>query len=209
MSVPDFRNEIMLMSVGFTTYSVLTKKITTLYSCSQQLLYKQHHHDCGLNPVKSVLVVACSFRSVNPGMFEDTVLMRALRDFNIPKIITNDLPVFLGLINYLFLKIGVPCKHNRDWETKIKKDTLPHDLQVENQFICIVVELNALLDLRHSIFIIGDPGTGKIEVWFTLSCSNSNCVVDLNPKVITRDWQDGLFSTIMDNLWRLSHPNPN
>lgn len=29
---------------------------------------------------------------------EDQVLMRALRDFNIPKIVTDDVAIFLGLI---------------------------------------------------------------------------------------------------------------
>ena len=103
----------MLMSVGFTTASVLTKKFTTLYSRCQQLLSKQLHYDWGLRAVKSVLVVAGSLRSADPDMSEDGVLMRALRDFNIPKIITNDLPVFLGLINDLFPRIDVPRKRNK------------------------------------------------------------------------------------------------
>ena len=29
---------------------------------------------------------------------EEQVLMRALRDFNIPKIVTEDVPIFMGLI---------------------------------------------------------------------------------------------------------------
>lgn len=30
------------------------------------------------------------------------MLMRALRDFNVPKIVTDDVPVFMGLIGDLF-----------------------------------------------------------------------------------------------------------
>lgn len=33
--------------------------------------------------------------------------MRALRDFNIPKIVTDDMPVFIGLISDLFPALDV------------------------------------------------------------------------------------------------------
>jgi dynein heavy chain len=35
-------------------------------------------------------------------MAEDPLLMRALRDFNIPKIVTDDKPIFIRLIADLF-----------------------------------------------------------------------------------------------------------
>lgn len=38
----------------------------------------------------------------NEKMHEDPLLMRALRDFNIPKIVTDDKPIFLRLIQDLF-----------------------------------------------------------------------------------------------------------
>ena len=227
MCVPDFQIicEIMLMSVGFKTASDLTKKFTTLYSRCQQLLSKQLHYDWGLRAVKSVLVVAGSLRSADPDMSEDAVLMRALRDFNIPKIVTNDLPVFLGLINDLFPKIDVPRKRNKQWEEIIRSDVLAHGLQGEDQFVRKVVEFDELLEVRHSVFIIGAAGTGKTEIWRALSRANGKrktpCTfVDLNPKAVTnnelfgflnpatRDWQDGLFSTIMRNLSKLTTTNP-
>jgi dynein heavy chain len=38
----------------------------------------------------------------DPDMNEDPLLMRALRDFNMPKIVTDDKPIFLRLIGDLF-----------------------------------------------------------------------------------------------------------
>lgn len=52
----------------------------------------------------------------DPGRAEDQVLMRALRDFNIPKIITDDLPVFMGLIGDLFPALDVPRKRDLNFE---------------------------------------------------------------------------------------------
>lgn len=57
--------------------------------------------------------------------------MRDLCDFNIPKIVTNDTPVFLGLINYLF---QILRKRNKQWEEQISSDILSHSLQGEDQF---------------------------------------------------------------------------
>ena len=227
MVVPDFQIicEIMLMAEGFKTASLLTKKFTTLYSRCDQLLSKQQHYDWGLRAVKSVLVVAGSLRSADPNMSEEAVLMRALRDFNIPKIITTDLPVFLGLINDLFPSIDVPRKRNLQWEEQIRQTVLASHLQAEDQFIRKVVELEELLGVRHSVFIIGGAGNGKTEVWRSLSKSYSKkgtpcSYIDLNPKAVTnnelfgylntqtRDWQDGLFSCIMRNLSRMTHENP-
>ena len=50
--------------------------------------------------------------------------MRALRDFNIPKIVTDDLPVFMGLIGDLFPAMDVPRKRDLDFESDIRKAVL-------------------------------------------------------------------------------------
>lgn len=38
--------------------------------------------------------------------------MRALRDFNLPKIVTDDKPIFIRLINDLFPGCDAPYKQN-------------------------------------------------------------------------------------------------
>lgn len=63
-----------------------------------------------------MLVVAGSLKRGDPGRAEDQVLMRALRDFNIPKIVTDDLPVFMGLIGDLFPALDVPRKRDLNFE---------------------------------------------------------------------------------------------
>lgn len=50
------------------------------------------------SPLKSVLVVAGAFKRAEPDLAEDALLMRALRDFNIPKIVREDEVVFFGLL---------------------------------------------------------------------------------------------------------------
>lgn len=61
--------------------------------------------------------------------------MRALRDFNIPKIVTEDVPVFMGLIGDLFPSLDVPRKRDLDFERHVKQSVLDLKLQAEDNFV--------------------------------------------------------------------------
>ncbi|KAJ1562568.1 Dynein heavy chain 9, axonemal [Cladochytrium tenue] len=206
--------EIMLMAEGFIEASSLARKFNTLYKLNRELLSKQDHYDWGLRAIKSVLVVAGSLKRADPNVPEESVLMRALRDFNLPKIVTDDLQVFMGLIGDLFPKVEVQRKRNERLEEEIRKATLENGLQAEDIFVLKVVQLEELLAVRHCVFIIGNGGTGKSQIWKMLARTYVNmgrkCVVaDLNPKAVstddlfgwinpsTREWKDGLFSCIL------------
>ncbi|CAF2140297.1 unnamed protein product [Rotaria magnacalcarata] len=227
MVVPDFDliSEIMMVAEGFTDARLLARKFITLYSLCKELLSKQDHYDWGLRAIKSVLVVAGALRRSDPGRPEDQVLMRALRDFNIPKIVTDDMPVFMGLIGDLFPALDVPRKRNLDFEKLIKQATVDLKLQPEDSFILKVVQLQELFEVRHSVFIVGNAGTGKSQIWKVLNRTYFNqkrkpMAVDLNPKAVTndelfgiinpatREWKDGLFSTIMRDLANLTSDGP-
>ena len=63
-----------------------------------------------------MLVVAGGFKRTERNLEELNLLMRALRDFNIPKIVLEDMPVFLGLIGDLFPNIHVDPKVDIEFE---------------------------------------------------------------------------------------------
>lgn len=216
MVVPDFELicEIMLVAEGFQEARLLARKFITLYTLCRELLSKQDHYDWGLRAIKSVLVVAGSLKRGDRQRPEDQVLMRALRDFNIPKIVTDDVPVFMGLIGDLFPALDVPRKRNPDFEKMVKKSAIDLKLQPEDGFVLKIVQLEELFAVRHSVFVIGYAGTGKTMVWRTLNKTYQNqkrkpLYNDLNPKAVTndelfgvinpatREWKDGLFSVIM------------
>ncbi|KFQ61171.1 Dynein heavy chain 17, axonemal, partial [Pelecanus crispus] len=166
MVVPDFELicEIMLVAEGFIDAKLLARKFITLYTLCKELLSKQDHYDWGLRAIKSVLVVAGSLKRGDPGRAEDQVLMRALRDFNIPKIVTDDLPVFMGLIGDLFPALDVPRKRDLNFEKIIRQSMLELKLQAEESFVLKVVQLEELLQVRHSVFVVGNAGCGKSQV---------------------------------------------
>ena len=47
--------------------------------------------------------------------------MRALRDFNLPKIVTDDVTIIMGLIGDLFPALNVPRKRDMEFEENVKK----------------------------------------------------------------------------------------
>jgi len=227
MVVPDYGMicEIMLVSEGFLTAALLARKFITLYTLNRDLLSKQDHYDWGLRAIKSVLVVAGALKRSDPSCSEEEVLMRALRDFNVPKIVNEDLSVFMGLITDLFPGIDVPRKRDIEFETIIKQSIKELQLQFEEAFLLKIVQLQELLEVRHSVFVLGAAATGKscvLKALFnTYKLQKKKPVwACLNPKALTnhqlygyinlstRDWVDGLFSSIMRDISNLENEAP-
>lgn len=61
--------------------------------------------------------------------------MHALRDFNMAKIVTEDLPIFLGLLGDLFPGLEVERKRDSDFEKASRQSALELGLQPEDTFI--------------------------------------------------------------------------
>jgi len=100
--------QIKLFSAGFLTAKVLARKMTVLYKLASEQLSKQTHYDFGLRALKSVLNMAGHLKRISGDLPENLVLMRALRDMNLPKFVYDDVPLFLGLIDDLFPGLHCP-----------------------------------------------------------------------------------------------------
>ena len=217
---PDMKliQENMLMAEGFQTARALSVKFNTLYELSSALLSKQPHYDWGLRSVKSVLRVAGGMKRANPDLDEAQVLMRALRDFNTPKIPNHDIPIFLRLINDLFMGLSVDSKVDEDLKEKIVRVAKATDLQIDEMFVNKTCNFQELLDVRHSVMLLGPAGCAKTTIWKTLQGAHNwdkpkpVCVAEtVNPKSVTgdelygymtlaKDWKDGVLSIIMRGM---------
>jgi len=217
--------ENMLMAEGFEEAKVLASKFYGLYSLLRELLSKQLHYDWGLRAVKSVLVVAGGFKRAEPDLPEQELLMRALRDFNTPKIVQQDEEVFFGLLGDLFPNMDPPRKINETLEGAVTAACEELGLDADDTFRLKVVQLEELIAIRHCTFVMGPPAAGKSTCWKTLAQAREQLgqktkFVDLNPKAVspaalygyvhpaTREWKDGLLSCIMRDLGNEPNANP-
>ncbi|KDO33137.1 hypothetical protein SPRG_01949 [Saprolegnia parasitica CBS 223.65] len=212
--------ENMLMSEGFLHARTLAKKFVTLYQLSSELLSKQVHYDWGLRAVKSVLLVAGSLKRADPTCDEDTILLRALRDFNLPKLPTRDVPTFMGLLHDLFpaCVAGDAPSGDPNIRASCASVCVAHGLQPEELFVKKVADFDQLLKVRHSVMLLGPAGSGKTTIWRTLALAvNAGQPKPLvvyeaiNPKsvssdelygymTLSRDWKDGVLSIVMRNM---------
>ena len=118
MMVPNYAKiaEIILISEGFDNAQRLANKMWTLYRLASEQLSKQDHYDFGLRAIKSVLLMAGKTKRRNPGLPEEIVLIRAMKDANIPKFVAADVPLFLAIITDLFPTVKTPPSFQGDLE---------------------------------------------------------------------------------------------
>lgn len=217
--VPDLQQicEIMLFSEGFSMAKMLAKKMTVLYKLAREQLSKQNHYDFGLRALKSVLVMAGELKRSAADLSEDVVLMRALRDMNLPKFVFEDVPLFLGLISDLFPGLDCPRVRYPQFNDAVEEVLQSNKLVILPVQVDKVVQMYETMMTRHSTMIVGPTGGGKSVVINTLAQAQTKLGLNtklytLNPKACsvvelygildpnTRDWKDGLLSNIFRDI---------
>ncbi|KAM4749227.1 dynein axonemal heavy chain 2 [Rhinophrynus dorsalis] len=223
MVVPDSTliAEIILFGEGFNNCKLLAKKVYTLYSLAVQQLSKQDHYDFGLRALTSLLRYAGRKRRVRPDLSDEEVLLMSMKDMNVAKLTSVDLPLFNGIMQDLFPGIDTPSVDYGKLKEQIEQELRLSGLQVTNFTVTKVTQLYETKTSRHSCMIVGRTCSGKTTTWRCLQgalsalCragdTNYNLVRDfpLNPKAVslgelygeydltTNEWTDGILSSLM------------
>lgn len=226
MMIPNYGQiaEIMLFAEGFKDATNLSKKMVQLYKLASEQLSQQKHYDFGMRAVKSVLVMAGTLKRDNPELVEDVVLIRAMRDSNIPKFLADDLPLFKALIHDLFPNVVIPEVDFGELQSQIQESIKDLKLEEKPEFITKVIQLFDTFNVRFGAMIVGPTGAGKTTCYKVLADAMTKLrskkhskdqrfqvvkTISLNPKSITmgelygqenphtKEWTDGLASKIL------------
>jgi len=209
----------MLMAEGFLQAKTLACKMTVLYRLAKDQLSKQYHYDFQLRALKSVLVMAGALKREYSETPEDVVLMRALRDMNMPKFVFEDVPLFKGLIQDLFPGLKADRVGNEELKECIIDDLEANNFKHNNderfmEQVNKIVQLYETAQTRWTVMVVGPTGAGKTVIINTLANALEKKDGEktrkdyINPKSITlhelygilnpdtRDWTDGLLSKV-------------
>lgn len=226
MMIPDYAliAEIILFSEGFQIAKNLSRKMVYLYKLSSEQLSKQSHYDFGMRAVKSVLVMAGALRrkvpeeveaSESPEKIEGDVLLKAMRDSNKPKFLTQDLGLFDGIIRDLFPKKDVPPDAHVHVVDEMHAYLKEHRLQHTDGFQTKIIQLLETMVVRHGVMTVGNTGTGKSTITKILasvltSLSKREDLEDpmfkevrtyvLNPKAVTEEELFGYNDKVTDSF---------
>ncbi|XP_054635035.1 dynein axonemal heavy chain 6 isoform X2 [Dunckerocampus dactyliophorus] len=224
MMVPNYAliAEVILYSEGFESSKILARKMTQMYKLCSEQLSQQDHYDFGMRAVKSVLVMAGSLKRENPHLSEDVVLIRALRDSNLPKFLTDDAELFGGILSDLFPGVCIPEHDYGILHSTIVDCIVKRNLQPLATMVNKVIQLYETMIVRHGVMLVGPTGGGKTAVYTVLADTlvtlyNSEYKTSnpfyqpvktyvLNPKSVTMgelygevnnltlEWRDGLMA---------------
>ncbi|KAI4873222.1 hypothetical protein NFI96_025127 [Prochilodus magdalenae] len=222
MMVPNYAliAEVILYSEGFESSKTLARKMTQMYKLCSEQLSQQDHYDFGMRAVKSVLVMAGSLKRENPHLSEDVVLIRALRDSNLPKFLTDDAVLFGGILSDLFPGVTIPEHDYGVLQSTIHAALCARSLQPLPSMVGKVIQLYETMLVRHGVMLVGPTGGGKTTVYRVLAdalqalyeAGHKNPFYQpvktyvLNPKSVsmgelygevnplTLEWRDGLMA---------------
>ncbi len=224
MTQPEYKNiiDVKLTAMGFNNHDKLADKITTLYTLCQAQLSKQKHYDFGLRNIIPVFMAVANVRKAAEAddKEDERLLVRAIKESNVPKLVSQDTNIFLGLLKDIFADAVEldAVREGGDLEHVVDEQLAKSRLSEGKSWKSKILQLYNISQVRHGIMVVGPTGSGKSTMIQQLQESlqifkgSQYKMHKINPKAMSsedfygaksdrskeKEWVDGIFTKIWE-----------
>jgi dynein heavy chain 1 len=232
MVVPDKRliAQVLLFSQGFIGANFLAERVVTFFECCERDMSKCCHYDFGLRALKVMLNSAGSlWRRVknqvdwkvvdaNIKTSEVSLIVEALGNNILPKVVNDDVPVFNRILCEVFPGSTIQTSDDKKLKEHLMVTCASKRLVHGQEWIQKVLQLKLVIDMRHGVIVVGSVASGKSSAIRALQEAMEKVdgirveLYVIEPKVVdkqhlygeldstTMEWRDGIFTHIIRTI---------
>lgn len=162
--------EMILFANAFKEAKLLARKLVQLQQLSTEQLFHAEHYDFSVRTTKSIVNLAKSLKRHSDTLSEVEVILKAIFEVNLPKLIPDDLIVFKEICAQIFPNVNI-CDSDTmaSIELVIEESLLKRGFQPAAALIEKVRQIYQMLAIKNGIIIVGDSMSGKTTIWQILA----------------------------------------